>query len=46
MALKNNLLIQSENIDALKHLIEEKGLGGKVDLVYIDPPFATNASSG
>ena len=44
MALKNNLLIQSENIDALKHLIEGKGLGGKVDLVYIDPPFATNAT--
>lgn len=44
MALKNNLLIQSENIDALNHLIEEKGLGGKVDLVYIDPPFATNAT--
>lgn len=38
----NNLLLLGDNLDALKYLITERGLGGKVDLVYIDPPFATN----
>lgn len=37
-----NLLIKGENLDALKYLLEEKQLRGKIDLVYIDPPFATN----
>lgn len=36
-----NLLIQADNIKGLKYLLEEKKLGGKVDLVYIDPPYAT-----
>ena len=35
-------LIWGENTLALKNLIEKQGLAGKVDLVYIDPPFATN----
>lgn len=37
-----NLLIHGENIEALKYLLDVRGLRGKVDLVYIDPPFATN----
>ncbi len=40
--LANNLLIHGDNIKAMRHLIDERGLEGKVDLVYIDPPFATN----
>lgn len=36
-----NILIKSENLLGLKYLIEEKDLKGKIDLVYIDPPFAT-----
>lgn len=36
-----NLLINSDNIDGLNYLLNERGLKGKVDLVYIDPPFAT-----
>ncbi len=36
-----NLLIKSDNIAGLEYLLEEKNLGGKIDLVYIDPPFAT-----
>ncbi len=36
-----NMLIQGDNLIALKWLIEEKGMAGQVDLVYIDPPFAT-----
>lgn len=37
----NNLLIHSDNIKGLNYLLNECNLKGKVDLVYIDPPFAT-----
>ncbi len=37
-----NLLIHSNNLVALKQLITKHNLAGKIDLVYIDPPFATN----
>ncbi len=36
-----NILIFGENIVGLHHLIEHEKLGGKIDLIYIDPPFAT-----
>lgn len=36
-----NTLIKSENLSGLNYLIEKKNLNGKIDLVYIDPPFAT-----
>jgi adenine-specific DNA-methyltransferase len=37
-----NLLIQADNLIALKQLITTYDLAGKIDLIYIDPPFATN----
>ncbi|MDW7678951.1 MAG: DNA methyltransferase [bacterium] len=37
-----NLLIQADNLVALKQLITRYHFEGKVDLIYIDPPFATN----
>ncbi len=37
-----NKLICGENTLALKKLITTYDLAGKIDLVYIDPPFATN----
>jgi adenine-specific DNA-methyltransferase len=37
-----NTLIYADNLLALKNLITEQNLAGKVDLIYIDPPFATN----
>ncbi|NQU83090.1 MAG: site-specific DNA-methyltransferase [Parcubacteria group bacterium] len=37
-----NKLIQGDNLSVLKCLLEKNNLGGKVDLIYIDPPFATN----
>jgi len=37
-----NLLIQANNLVALKQLISNYNLAGKIDLIYIDPPFATN----
>ncbi len=36
-----NMLLQSENLLALQYLLEVEHLANKVDLVYIDPPFAT-----
>ncbi len=36
-----NLLIKSDNIIGLNYLLEEKKLSSKIDLVYIDPPYAT-----
>lgn len=38
----NNRLIQGDNLGILKTLLIDYDLKGKIDLVYIDPPFATN----
>lgn len=40
----NNLLIKGDNLTALNYLLEDKQLKSKIDLIYIDPPFATNGS--
>lgn len=37
-----NMLIFGGNLQALRALIKEPNIRGKVKLVYIDPPFATN----
>jgi adenine-specific DNA-methyltransferase len=37
-----NLLIHADNLIALKQLITNHNLKEKIDLIYIDPPFATN----
>ena len=39
-----NKLIQGDNLFILKTLLEKHNLKSKVDLVYIDPPFATQKS--
>lgn len=36
-----SMLIKGENLRVMKHLIQKMDLKGKVDLVYIDPPFGT-----
>ena len=38
-----NKLIEGENIRALHELVNDKNVCGKVDLIYIDPPFATKS---
>jgi len=38
-----NLLIHSDNLMGLKYLLDN-GLKGKIDLVYIDPPYATGGN--
>jgi len=34
-------LILGDNLEVMKYLIDKMGLKGKIDFVYIDPPFAT-----
>lgn len=38
----NNSIIYGDNFDALKILLDTYNMKGKIDLIYIDPPFATN----
>jgi adenine-specific DNA-methyltransferase len=38
-----NLLIKGDNIQGLDYLLQDKNFKAKIDLIYIDPPFATNA---
>jgi len=38
---KPNILFFGDNFDILKKLLFENGYRGRIDLVYIDPPFAT-----
>lgn len=38
----NSLLIEGDNLRAMKTLLTQFDFHGKIDLVYIDPPFATN----
>ena len=39
-----NLIIKGDNIKGLGYLLKNRNLKGKIDLVYIDPPFATNGN--
>ena len=39
-----NLLIKGDNIKVIELLLNDKRLRGKIDLIYIDPPFATNSN--
>lgn len=39
-----NLLIKGNNIQGLNFLLENEKIKGEIDLVYIDPPFATNGN--
>ncbi len=42
--MKKSLLIHGDNIEGLSYLLIDKKLKGKIDLVYIDPPFATGGN--
>ena len=37
-----NMLVQGDNLAVLKALMQDEKVCGRVGLVYIDPPFATN----
>ena len=36
-----NKLIQGDNGAAMKMLLEQDGMAGKINMIYIDPPFFT-----
>ena len=38
----SNQLFCGENLDIMKALLYQYNLKGKIDLIYIDPPFSTN----
>ena len=38
----NNILFEGENLQVMKTMLYNLNYAGKIDLVYIDPPFATN----
>ena len=40
--MKSNQLFYGDNFPILKALLYQCDLKGKIDLIYIDPPFATN----
>lgn len=39
-----NMLILGDNSVVLRELLDDRNICGKVNLIYIDPPFATNQS--
>lgn len=41
--LRQSVLLHGDNAEILRSLLQNHGMGGKVDLVYIDPPFSTNS---
>lgn len=42
-ATDTNIFYKSDNLHAMKDLLDN-GYGGKIDLIYIDPPFFSNAN--
>jgi adenine-specific DNA-methyltransferase len=40
-AKSSNVLIRGDNLPVLKALYDDASIRGKVDLIYIDPPFGT-----
>jgi len=39
-----NILIKGDNVQGLNYLLQNRNLKGAIDLVYIDPPFATGGN--
>ena len=39
-----NMLIKGDNLIVLQTLLQKHRYGGKIDLIYIDPPFSTNTT--
>ncbi len=42
----DNLLAQGDNLPFMKYLLEQKDMAGKINLIYIDPPFYSKANYG
>jgi site-specific DNA-methyltransferase (adenine-specific) len=41
-----NLLVNSDNLRFMSHLLKSKEMSGNIDLIYIDPPFYSKADYG
>ena len=39
-----NILARGDNLDFMKYLLDERDMAGQLQLVYMDPPFYSNAS--
>jgi len=42
----SNKLVHADNLPYIKYLLEEGGMAGKINLIYIDPPFFSKANYG
>ncbi|HWQ78777.1 MAG TPA: site-specific DNA-methyltransferase [Anaerovoracaceae bacterium] len=42
----DNMLVHADNLPFMKYLLEEKGMAGAINLIYIDPPFFSKANYG
>lgn len=41
-----NILAHGDNLSFMKYLLEQKEMAGKINLIYIDPPFFSKANYG
>ncbi|MDO4552600.1 MAG: site-specific DNA-methyltransferase [Bacillota bacterium] len=41
-----NLIVRGENAAFMEYLLREKGMAGKLQLIYIDPPFFSKSDYG
>ncbi|PKM84879.1 MAG: hypothetical protein CVU86_05210 [Firmicutes bacterium HGW-Firmicutes-11] len=39
-----NRLVRSDNLDFMEYLLKQRDMAGKVDLIYIDPPFFSKSN--
>ncbi|MGI6746940.1 MAG: DNA methyltransferase [Anaerovoracaceae bacterium] len=46
IGLGQNILVQGDNLPFMQFLLEQKNLQGKINLIYIDPPFFSKANYG
>lgn len=42
----DNILANGDNLLFMKYLLEQKDMAGKINLIYIDPPFFSKANYG
>lgn len=42
----DNILAHADNLPFMKYLLEQKEMAGRINLIYIDPPFFSKANYG
>ena len=38
-----NVLASGDNLEFMEYLLKKRGMAGKIQLIYVDPPFFTNS---